>query len=117
MTNLPVSSSGMFLLMNNDVYDGLTAEQQACVDDASGLELSLSGGSRYQELYNAGVNLAIQNGVEEIRLTDEQRAEWQARMQPVVEDFLSSPVDISQSLSSSSITGQQLVDAYNGLTN
>jgi len=117
VTNLPVSSSGMFLLMNQDVYNGLSASQQKCIDDASGLDLSLRGGTRYQELYQAGINLAKANGVEEIVLTDAQRAEWQALMQPVVDNFLSGQVDVSQSLSSTSITGQQLVDAYNGLSN
>ncbi len=117
VTNLPVSSSGMFLLMNQDVYDGLTAAERTCVDDASGLDLSLGGATRYDELYSAGVGLAVENGVEEIKLSDAQRSEWQARMQPVVDAFLPDTVDVSQSISDAEITGQDLVDAYNGVTN
>ena len=117
ITNLPISSSAMFLLMNKDVYAGLSSAEKKCVDDASGLDLSLRGATRYNELFAAGVNLAKQNGVTEIRLTDAQRDEWLARMQPVVDDFLSSTVNVSQSIATANITGKQLVDAFNGLSN
>lgn len=114
VTNLPVSSSAMYLLMNQDVYDDLSDAERACVDGASGLELSLGGARRYDELFAAGVGLAVANGVEEIVLTDAQRDEWQARMQPVVDDFLSGTIDVSSSISDLSLTGQDMVDAYNG---
>ena len=114
VTNLPVSSSGMFLLMNKSVYDGLSDAHKTCIDNASGLELSLRGAEKYDALYDSAIKLAIDNGVEEIKLSDEQRAEWQAAMQSVVDEFLTNPIDTSQSISKHEVTGQQLVDAYNG---
>ncbi len=115
VTGLPVSSSGMFLLMNKDVYESLSASHKACVDDASGLALSLGGAAKYDQLYDAAVGLAKKNGVEEIKLNDGQRMEWQAAMQPVVDAFLAGKIDTSQSISEAGVSGQQLVDAYNGM--
>ena len=115
VTNLPVSSSGMFLLMNKAVYNGLSDAQKGCVDKASGLDLSLSGATKYDQAYSAGVNLAVKNGVKEIKLSDVQRSEWQAAMQSVVDAFLNGKIDVSQSISTRDVTGRQLVDAYKGM--
>lgn len=116
-TNLPSSASGMFLLMNAGVYDDLGDAQKACIDDASGLELSLKGAERYQALYDRSIQVAKDNGVEEIALSDAERDAWMALMQPVIDDFMARTIDTSQSISDLELTGADLVAAYKGMSN
>ena len=112
-TNLPVSSSGIYILMNRKLYEGLSPEERGWVDQVAGRELSLRGGYGYNRAYSGGLKVAFDNGVEEVRLSDADKATWQAAMQPAVDKWLSSTIDISRSISKLKITGQQLVDGFN----
>ncbi len=107
-TNLPVSISGIFLLMNQDVFDDLTPQEQGWINEASGRELSLLGGRAYDRAGLGSVAFAIDNGVEEIKLSDAEKASWQATMQPIVNAFLQQNLDTSQSSSSLQFRGENL---------
>lgn len=104
---LPGSGSPFFLLMNNEVWEGLSDQEKAWVDAASGLELSRSGGRVYRQAAGRGIQIARDNGVEVIELTDAEIARFNEAMQPAMDAFLSSEV-------SDGLTGAEVIAAMNG---
>ncbi len=71
---IPGSGSAFFLLMNNDVYNELSDQERAWVDEASGRWLSESGGTVYRKAAAAGIEAARAAGVEVIELDEAERA-------------------------------------------
>lgn len=104
---LPGSGSAFVLLMNQEVYDGLTEQEQAWVDEASGEWLSLNGGQVYLEDALRGIEVARDNGVEIIELSDEEVARFNEAMQPAMEAFLASTI-------SGDLTGADIVEIMQG---
>ncbi|MEM8586624.1 MAG: TRAP transporter substrate-binding protein [Pseudomonadota bacterium] len=104
---LPGSGSAFVLLMNQEVYDGLTEQEQAWVDEASGEWLSLNGGQVYLEDALRGIEVARDNGVEIIELSDDEVARFNEAMQPAMDAFLASTI-------SGDLTGADVVDIMQG---
>ena len=77
-TWFPGSGSAFVLLMNNDVYNGLSDEQKGWIDAAADESLSRSGGAFYDKAASGGLKLAAEEGVEIIELSDDEKARWQA---------------------------------------
>lgn len=75
-TWFPASGSAFVLLMNRDVYDGLSDEQKGWVDAAADNSLSKAGGAFYDKAAAGGLKLAVDDGVEMIDLSDEEKAKW-----------------------------------------
>ncbi len=69
-TWFPGSGSPFALLMNKDVYDEMSAEEQGWVDEASNAELSMNAGKAYDAAGAAGLKLAADSGLEMIDLPD-----------------------------------------------
>lgn len=113
-TNLPESNSALYVLMNQQKFDSLSAEEQGWINQASGRELSLGGGRGYDGAGKGGIAFAIQNGVEIVKLSDAEKNRWQAAMQGEVDKFLSSKVNVSSSSSKVDITGKALLVKMNG---
>ncbi len=86
-TWMPGSGSAFVLLMNNDVYNGLSDQEKAWIDEASGEWLSLSGGEGYTRATKRGIKIATEAGLEMIELSDEEKARFQERIAPVLEDI------------------------------
>ena len=89
-TWFPGSGSAFVLLMNQDVYDGLSDEEKGWVAAASEESLSLAGGTFYDKAAAGGLKLAAESGVEMIELSDEDKARWNAKLAPTVEATLAS---------------------------
>jgi len=106
-TGLPGSGSAFVLLMNSEVYDGLTDQQRGWVDEASGEWLSLSGGQAYLDDALRGIEIARENGVEIIELSDDEVARFNEAMQPAMDDFLQSTI-------SGDLTGADIVEIMQG---
>ncbi|MEM7443828.1 MAG: TRAP transporter substrate-binding protein [Pseudomonadota bacterium] len=106
-TGLPGSGSAFVLLMNQEVYDGLTDQQRAWVDEASGEWLSLSGGQAYLEDALRGIEVARDNGVEIIELSDDEVARFNEAMAPAMEAFMESTI-------SGDLTGADIVNIMQG---
>lgn len=70
--NFPPIASAFFLLMNEDAYAEMSPQQQAWVDDAGGLELSLRGAQAYEATAARGLALARQDGIEFIEMPEEE---------------------------------------------
>ncbi|NOZ32476.1 MAG: TRAP transporter substrate-binding protein [Alphaproteobacteria bacterium] len=70
---IPGSGSAFVLLMNNGVFDALSEEEQGWINEASGDWLSRSGGQMYGRIAQRGIDVAVENGVELIELSAEER--------------------------------------------
>lgn len=90
-TWLPGSGSAFVLLMNNDVYDGLSDQEKAWVDEASADWLSVSGGEGYSKATKRGIEIATKAGLEMIELSDEEKARFQERIAPVLAEIKQQP--------------------------
>ena len=86
---LPGSGSAFVLMMNRGVYDKMSAQEKAWVDEASGQWLSLSGGGTYKKAARAGLVFAKKNGVEVITLPDAERAKANAAIAKAMAKFRS----------------------------
>ena len=91
-TNVPSSAAAFTLLMSNDVWDGLSEEERAWVEEASGEWLSMRGAEAYERAGQRGIEVSKESGVEEIRLSDEERARWEEAMRPALDAWLASEV-------------------------
>ncbi|MHA1567256.1 MAG: TRAP transporter substrate-binding protein [Alphaproteobacteria bacterium] len=87
---IPGSGSAFFLLMNNEVYNGLSDQQRGWVDEASGKWLSDSGGSAYLKAAQRGIKIARDAGLEIIELDEAERAAMADAMSGALADFAAS---------------------------
>ncbi len=94
-TWFPGSGSAFVLLMNNDVYNGLSDEQKGWVDAAAETSLSQAGGSFYDKAAGGGLKLAAEEGVEMIELSEDEKARWLAQIQPVLDEVKAQPAGSS----------------------
>ncbi len=92
-TGLPSSSAAFYLVMNMDAWEGLTPQQQAWVDEASGYELSLKGGAGYAAAGERGLKLAADSGLELIELSAEESARFFEASEEVIADSLKELTD------------------------
>lgn len=74
--------------MNQATYDGLPDEVRACVDASSGDALEVKFGDWWDDWDRAGHDLVQSEGHEIITLTDEERAEWETALQPMIESYI-----------------------------
>ena len=86
---LPGSGSAFVLMMNRGVYNEMSAQEKAWVDEASGQWLSLSGGGTYKKAARGGLAFAKKNGVEVITLSDAERAKANAAIAKAMANFRS----------------------------
>ena len=70
--NIPGSISTFLLAMNKDVHDGLSDAEKEALAAASGKELSVEASAVFKRAGDAALELAAENGVEIITLSDEQ---------------------------------------------
>jgi TRAP-type C4-dicarboxylate transport system substrate-binding protein len=116
-TNLPPSMAPIYVLMNQEKFDSLTPQQQGWINQVAGRNLSLGGGTGYDRAGNGGVAFAEKNGVTAIILSEAEKARWQAAMQPEIDKFLNSKIDVSSSSSTIDITGREFVAKLNTKSN
>ncbi len=84
---IPGSGSAFVLLMNQKIYNSLSAEEKAWVDAASDDTLSISGGKGYDAAAAKGMAISRKNKVEIIQLSDAEIAKMQSAMAPALETF------------------------------
>ena len=88
-TWFPGSGSAFVLLMNNDVYNGLSEEVRGWVDAAAVEALSLSGGAFCDKAATDGMALAAEEGVEMIDISDAEKARWLETIGPALDAAMS----------------------------
>ena len=103
--NLPVVLTSFYLLMNRQAWESLPAAQQEVLRAATGLTLSLSATSAYDEAGRDGMTRLRQANAEIVELTPEQAAPFQAASRTLVEETLGS-------LTVQGIDGQKVLDNF-----
>lgn len=91
-TWFPGSGSAFVLLMNRDVYEGLSDEQKGWVDAAADPALAMSGAEGFEASTQRGLKIAREAGLEFIELSDEEKARWQAIVDARLEEVLQQPM-------------------------
>ena len=91
-TWFPGSGSSFALLMNREVYDDLSDEQKAFIEAASGPELALAAGAKYDAVSAGGLKLATDSGLELIDLSDEEKARFNAVIDQAMAKMSGNPV-------------------------
>lgn len=91
-TWLPASGLPFVLLMNQEVYDGLSPEARAWVDEAADVSLSMAGAVAYERAGAEGVQLAREAGVEIIDLPESEERRFEQAIASVREAGLARQV-------------------------
>lgn len=76
-----------YLVMNQSAWDALTPDTQAIMESLA-REYSITGGEVYDGAYAAITDVAIQEGVEFLELTDDELARWHEVGDQVVADWI-----------------------------
>ena len=74
--------------MNKEVGDGLTDQEKAWVDAASGRDLSLGGGKGYVAAGRKGLALAKEKGVELIELSASEVRRFNDAMKTAIAGYM-----------------------------
>ena len=84
-TWLPISGAPFVLLMNQGVYDSLSAQEKGWVDAAADAALSAGGGAGYARAAARGLRISEEAGVEIIELPDAEKRRFARAVAPVYE--------------------------------
>ncbi len=106
-TNVTGAGSAFVMLLSNDVWNSLSDQEKDWVEEASGKWLSMQGAETYNKIGARGIEVSKEYGVEVYELPDEERARWEAAIQPALDEWLAS--EIGQGM-----TGQQVMDLMQG---
>ena len=87
-TWFPGSGNSFALLMNRDVYEGLSDERRAVIDAAAGPELSLNAGGTYDAAAQKGLQVAADGGVELLDWAPGEREKVEAVIAAAMEDIV-----------------------------
>lgn len=88
-TWFPGSGSAFVLLLNKDVYDGLSDKEKGWVDAAADASLADSGAKGFAASTERGLKLAKEAGLEFIDISDEEKARWQK----IIDDTLAKELE------------------------
>ena len=91
-TWFPGSGSSFALLMNLDVYNGLSDQEKAWVDEASGPELAMGGGRMYDKVSVGGLKLAAEKGNKLLEWDAGEREKVQALIDAAMADLVTKNV-------------------------
>ncbi len=103
----PGSGSAFVLMMNQGVYNNMSKQERAWVDEASGEWLSLSGGAMYKKAARGGLGVAKKNGVEVIMLSAAEQAKARKAIEGAMANFRSTKLRGGK-------TGGEIVDMMSG---
>ncbi|MDJ0823989.1 MAG: TRAP transporter substrate-binding protein [Rhodobacter sp.] len=87
-TWFPGSGSAFVLLLNKEVYDGMTDEQKGWIDAAADASLAESGAAGFKASTERGLKIAREAGLEFIDIPEDERARWQAIIDATMEEVL-----------------------------
>lgn len=76
-----------YLVMNQDTWDSLTPDTQAVMESLA-REFSLTGGEVYDGAYTAITEVAMEEGVEFLELSDDELARWHEVGDQVIADWI-----------------------------
>jgi TRAP-type C4-dicarboxylate transport system substrate-binding protein len=77
-TDVPIFFSQLLIVMNNDSWKGLTAQQRQGIEKSIGPEFGRSYAKHWDDGADAGRKLAKERGNEIIKLSAQEEARWRA---------------------------------------
>lgn len=83
----------VFLVMNQEAYDGLSDAQRAVIDETRGRELSMLIAADYDKQSDSALDLWADAGVETYAIEGDELEEWRAALQPVVDGWIARQED------------------------
>lgn len=87
-TNLPTAVDSFYILMNKSSWDGLSDEQKAALEKATGRTMSLKGAEAFYKAGQAGLNLAKDADVEMIEAGEADVAAMREAMAGAVDAYV-----------------------------
>ena len=96
------------LAMNKEVYEGLSDDLKAVIDDNSGMDFSIFAGGTQADADGPAREFAIENGNEIFTVTD--TSEWEALVSPIYETWVAE-------MQEKGIDGQARIDQARALMN
>lgn len=107
-TGLPTGLTSFFLVGNRDSWDGLSAEQQAALEEISGRDLSMAGTTAYDGARVAAYELFAEDDTTDvIELSAEESARWLEALTPVYEQAVAER-------EADGVAAQAILDAFQG---
>ena len=91
-TWLPISGLAFVLLMNRDVYDDLSPEEQGWIDEAADSALSMAAAMAFERVDFEALDLSREAGVEIIELAESEKRRFEDAIAPVREAGLARQV-------------------------
>lgn len=94
-TWFPGSGSAFVLLMNKDVYEGMSDQQRAWIDAAADASLAESGAQGFAAASKRGLDLVRKAGLEVIDIDAAEKARWNAVIEEALPGVLEQPAGAS----------------------
>ncbi len=91
------------MAMNQGTWDSLSAEQQAAIDAASGLEFSIFAGGTQEDADGPAREAAVELGNNIITVSEEDAAKWGEIVNPIIDSW-------KADMDGRGIDGQSLID-------
>ncbi|PQO23260.1 C4-dicarboxylate ABC transporter [Rhodobacteraceae bacterium WD3A24] len=83
-----VYTVSFFFVMNQDRFDSLPQQAQACIDEHSGDALVANFGDWWDDWDAPGREAALADGGEITELSDDERARWREALQPMIDSYI-----------------------------
>lgn len=90
-TWFPGSGSAFVLLLNKEVYEGMSDQERAWIDVAADASLADSGAKGFAASTARGLKIAKEAGLEFIEIDDAERARWNAIIDETMPGVLNQP--------------------------
>lgn len=102
-------STTMFVVMNEDVFNSLSTEDQETIKELTGERMAEKTGEVFDQFGLDAIEQAKEKGVEIYELSDEELAEWSEYINPTIENWINN-------VEEKGLPGQELYDRAVELT-
>ncbi|GAB3063882.1 TRAP transporter substrate-binding protein [Virgibacillus ainsalahensis] len=97
-------TQSLYGVFNNATWDSISPGDQEVIEGMIGEEMAIKAGQVYDADSEAGMEMAIEEGVEIIELSDDEMAEWETALEPMVQEWI-------DDMESQGLPGQEVYDA------
>lgn len=86
-------STTMFVVMNKDIWNDMSEEDQAVIKDLTGEKMAIKTGEIFDEYGQMAIEDAKEKGVEVYELTEDELADWNEYINPTIENWIHNAED------------------------
>lgn len=86
-------STTMFVVMNEDIWNGLSEEDQETIKELTGEKMAKNTGGIFDQFGKEAVEQAKEKGVEVYELSDKDLEEWKKYIDPTIEKWIKKAED------------------------